>query len=130
MRLSGPIGLAVALAAAGAQACLEINGWFLSGIYSGQNKKPFRAVDNGGQAVCETDNCNYLNRCDLNCRGNVNNAYVVNMEKLYWNTNHGNFVVDLNPKVTNSCERWCGIAGGTTCCGFALEYNINTRAFC
>ncbi|TQN66279.1 hypothetical protein CSHISOI_09158 [Colletotrichum shisoi] len=68
MRLSGPIGLAVALAAAGAQACLEIN------------------VDNGGQAVCETDNCDYLNTVRSGLQGgegDVNNAYVVNMEKLY-----------------------------------------------
>ncbi|KAJ0165491.1 hypothetical protein CTA2_11091 [Colletotrichum tanaceti] len=130
MLLSGPIGLAVALAAGGAQACLEINGYFLLGNHNDHIMNPFRAVDNVDQAICEQKNCEALERCDLECIGNVNNASVLNMEKFYWNTNHGNFVIDLNTTVSNICDKWCGLAGKTTCCGYALEYSVNTRSFC
>ncbi|KAL6699189.1 hypothetical protein J3F84DRAFT_405967 [Trichoderma pleuroticola] len=119
-RLLLPILLAVT-----AHACVVITGTCQTGaVFPGVD---LHLDDNNGQAVCHTT-CDNFHRCAMTCRGNVNDAWVENCEKLHYNTNHGSFVVDLKPEINTSCNRQCGNPPGA-CCDFAMHYKVGTQDF-
>ncbi|KAL7783086.1 hypothetical protein V8C37DRAFT_397486 [Trichoderma ceciliae] len=115
----------LAFAVTASQACLTIHGSCQLGT-----NFPYVSIhvdDNNGQATCDTD-CDQIHHCGMRCSGNVNDAWVEDCTKLHYNTNHGNFVLDMHPSVTTTCNRQCGIVTG--CCDFEFQYLVDTRALC